>query len=301
MKMKKVFWPIVAVAMIVLSLHLASCDRDVEPEKIPISSVSPAKTAEYSCNPYDFVGLHHNQFLDFLSRVSDVGNLTIQDIFEASRSFSQSVFGVQDTLTLEETEEYLINNEVLVDNLIHRNEDYSVLLSEPFLISIMDEFTEEMNHILQTSFLMPPQEFWGIINSLEDQVLAEGQYSDPEEESINEHAQVLAALAIARYSYDYWYNVVTNPDSPWHYYANKGAKEANCRIWRLICDVVHTVKADVVGFFGDTNTPVDPQKPEEGGVSTGVSCSRAGKASAHEWEQCKNVEYDENGNRYYRS
>ncbi len=299
--MQKILWPVVAVAMIVMSTYFVSCNRESETERSAVSSISHSKAAEYPANPYDFVGQRHNQFLNYLAATTNVGKLTTLDIFMASNEFSQTFLGQQDTLDLNETIVHLEGTENYVNNLLHKNGSYGIFLSNPLLISIMDEFTHALRLMMSDSSLMLPDVFFSFINNLENQVLAEGMHTNPKEDIINEHAQVLSALAIARYSYDYWYDVISDSSNPWHYYVNNGTKETNCRIWRFICDVAHTVKADVVGFFGDTTTPADPQEPEKGGTSTSISCSRAGKASAYEWEQCKNVEYDEEGNRYFLS
>ena len=250
-------------------------------------------------NPFDFVGSMHNQILDYVINKTPLDYLNDSIINSLTDSFMDSVYSdYSGQMSNIEYATLIATVDSFVSALTKGTANYSEIISNTYLSSALNTVSYMLIGMINNS-LVTPTYFAQSVASYENQILEQNEYSSPSDPVINEHAQTLAALAIARYSYCYWYEVVSNPNNPWYFYTSETKECPIPQIARCIRDVAVSAAADVRGFFGKVQAPADPNNPTQGGIRVDVSVSRAGKASSDKWKSQRSIVYDENGNPYY--
>ncbi len=250
-------------------------------------------------NPFDFVGSMHNQILDYVIGKTSLEYMNDSIINYLTDMFMDSVYNdYSGQMTQADFATFIASVDTFVSALTKGTADYCTVISDSYLCTALNEVSNMLIGMINTS-LVSPTEFAQYVITYENQILEQNEYSSPDAPTINEQAQALAALSIARYSYCYWYEVVNNSNSPWYYYQNNTKDCPIPEIGRCIRDVAVSAAADVRGFFGKVDTPADPNNPTQGGLRINISLSRAGKASSKKWKSQKGIVYDSNGNPYY--
>ncbi|MCX6258642.1 MAG: hypothetical protein NTW49_12205 [Bacteroidia bacterium] len=211
---------------------------------------SSLKSQSYLINPMDFIGIHHNNALDYIGRIQDLPNMTEEEIIDSLNNFSEYPFSdlnlnYQEYLQSKATVEDLIsspstitsklmNNEIITDTTkLYLDSLISILiislddqLEEPISVSTFNGYIQTYIEYLHSNFIFP-------VGSLSDS---------------SNIAFLLATASIAKYSYQYWYNAYSDKDNPWHFYF-KEEKSTNCN---KLGKLFRKIWADVTGFFNSS-------------------------------------------------
>ncbi|MEI6695178.1 MAG: hypothetical protein WCO13_03830 [Bacteroidota bacterium] len=250
---------------------------------------NPKRSTE---NPFDFVGVEHNQYLDYLSANCNVNAITKIDIYNANKGFFSDY-----SLTYDQFEQQLLKNQDQIlklsngedNNLV--NNDYNDELTKLCLT----QFNDLIGSLVKNDELVSPDFFSLQIEKIEQSVIEQGLYSLPDTDTINNHARVLCFLSIAKHSYNYWYNAYMDNTNPWHnivYSAvNSNSKGIFGALWtgiKAIGKAIVTPFADAYGFLSPSPENVEFSNPMTGqGPTITYSLSTcihsAGQASASVW------------------
>lgn len=254
-------------------------------------------------NPYNYVGEQHNLYLDSIA--ISLGNKSwfeIQDLYDYN--VSKSIID-KSTVTIDEYVDELEKKQSLAYDYLFENsslfDDYGVVVS-----SFMREYKNLMLSILHSDEDVAPSEFSERINVIEKHVL-ESEYIEKKEYETDIKV-VLSSLAVAKYSYAYWYAAYSNEKHPWnkivHYRLDnlyekqkEGVKEKEKKGFlskvvsgvvkgvKCVAAAVATVPVDLVGAASAMKPTVDEQGRVkfEGSISGMVD--KAKDASASVWDR----------------
>ncbi len=172
-------------------------------------------------NPYDFVGKLHNEGLDYI--FSKHGNIDLSDeqIHSSLVDFSNERFVNFEMISPDDFFEEISDNKSLAFKGL--TTDYnSSLFDDELLNSIINEYYQTLRKILNQEEAISPESFSKMIIDLENKILETDKYTipasqeDEDEYETNDYDAVLVSLAIARYSFSYWYEIAFNEDNPFN-------------------------------------------------------------------------------------
>lgn len=270
----------------------SSSNLDYEPSSK--SSIIDYSLINNTNNPYDFVGFEHNAIMDYIAEKCDIDNLSNYAIFEKVEGYVDSVFNTIGGHSFSEIQSIIGIGNAFTLGIQNGDSSYSTILSNATLAYWMDSVNRILLPMIKESQLYTPSVFAEHIISIEGIILSLNGHSSSFD-NMNEYDMVLAALSIARYSYCYWYTVVSDPTHPWYYPIQNNTKEegnGEADPIDFIEDVAVSFWADVRGFFGDVEViPAQETVLPSGGTSTSggiainVSLKDACNASAAKWKE----------------
>ena len=218
----KTFLAIVATVLIAGTALFTSCEKE-EDMKTQIRDVDTQSIKSTMTNPYNFVGELHNEGLNYIVQNCDLMNLTDTAIYGAVNSFMKERFGISSDVKYEDiTEMNLVVPDNVASLLLGEKSAISFIQKEELAI-VMDSVIAILRTMLEENKLMNPNEFSEKIMLLENVVLKmECHNPTPTITSVlNEYDAILSALAIYKYSYSYWYEVVNNENHLWNLFSSK--------------------------------------------------------------------------------
>ena len=243
---------IVVIAIIGIGLFISCKDDNSFSEGKNISSKSNSTNNQ---NPFEIVGITHNEILnDFPNNVS-LDNYTLNDIYSYNlnkgyldNSISSDTFSLQ----ILSISKFMLHYTLSEEDLIYSSTEDQVVSF--YMGRVKEMFVEMINENKE----MTPEEFSERINLIEDELIAldlhdKGDIFDKE---LNKYSMLLSSLSTARHSYSFWYDAYYNKENPWHNLLlsrvnNVGAKGP---FWDFLCDAADALLAvgkavvAVVGF-----------------------------------------------------
>jgi hypothetical protein len=206
---------------LIILVALSSCSKDnIESNPATETTLYNSKT----CNSdYDKYGIRHNQYLNEISDYANLDNLNSFEIFQIS---TEIIYQEEQAPTWNEFSAQLSYLDLLSPNS-SANETVNLLLNDevitedelPFIndLAKLIDITENQEY---TSF-----QFSEKLNVIENKIISHCDIQHcSESERGNYASKLLAAISIARHSYDYWYTAVNDETHPWHNIATNQTK-----------------------------------------------------------------------------
>jgi len=243
---------IVVIAIIGIGLFISCKDDNSFSEGKNISSKSNSINNQ---NPFEIVGITHNEILnDFPNNVS-IDNYTVNDIY----GYNLNKGYINNSISYDTFYSQIINGGQFMLNYILSEEDLMYNLTKDQEVSYyMGKVKAIFVEMINENKEMTPEEFSERINLIEDELIAldlhdKGDIFDKE---LNKYSMLLSSLSTARHSYSFWYDAYYNKENPWHNLLlsrvnNVGAKGP---FWDFLCDAADALLAvgkavvAVVGF-----------------------------------------------------
>lgn len=215
--MKTQLFKLSAVAIVVVALlslgFFISCkdDNSLSGEK----NISSKSNSTNSQNPFEVVGVTHNEILnDFPNNVS-LDNYTLNDIYSynlekghldnsiSSDTFSLQIFSIS---------KFMLHYTLSEEDLIYSSTEDQVV--SYYMGRVKEIFVEMINENKE----MTPKEFSERINIIEDELIALNLHDkdDIYDKELNKYSVLLSSLSVARHSYAFWYDAYHNENNPWH-------------------------------------------------------------------------------------
>ncbi|MBO7542218.1 MAG: hypothetical protein J6T33_11235 [Bacteroidales bacterium] len=270
---KRIILATIAVAIIAGVSIFAACTKEENKRNVVHSN---SKSADATDNPYDFMGQWHNEALTGLYNQYNTLFVSDENAYAYLKQFIKTKLSCFDTSTMQTMDELNYTTEARMDltySAITGDISLSDNLGDAVLKYVTDSLTKiYTNMVTVDNCLLDPDGFSSKIYHLEDTILSLNQHSTPtvadgNDMILNKYDMVLSCLAIARYSYSFWYNVATDEDNFLHDDFVNGydwnAKEVGPgslrgrirdffrRVGEVIVDIVETVVDVVVVSFSD--------------------------------------------------
>lgn len=286
---------IVVIAIIGIGLFISCKDDNSFSEG---KNISPKSNSINNQNPFEIVGITHNEILsDFPNNVS-IENYTVNDIYE----YNLNKDYINSSISYATFYSQIINGGQFMLSYILSEEDLMYDLTKDKEVSYyMDKVKAIFVEMINENKEMTPEEFSERINLIENELIVLNPYDkgDIFEKELNKYSMLLSSLSTARHSYSFWYDAYYNKENPWHNLLlsrvnNVGAKGP---FWDFLCDaadvllsvgkavvaVVGFVPADIGGAFyygySDSNNGTNSfilAKMCSGGANTSMSVARWG-------------------------
>ena len=179
------------------------------------------KSADASDNPYDFMGQWHNEALTGLYNQYNTLFVSDSAAYAYLNQFIMSKFSnitLSDLPTFDESQS---GTAILMDETYYMligEQPMSQYLSDPVLKYATDSLTHILTYMaIRDNYLLTPDDFSSKIFKLEDTILSLNMHSTPtvadgNDMILNDYDRILSCLAVARYSYSFWYNIATNEE-----------------------------------------------------------------------------------------
>ena len=292
------------IIIAIAAMAIAECCIFAGCTKEPAIGNEPSKGAfaiSNSSNPYDYCGQIHNEILDYI--IEETTNPSCNDIFTLTKEYLLNNYNMNSTVSLSEVGNgFDIITEIVTYSLLEKA-SFSQMFSSEVVSNTFDSIASYAYTMISTNKLFSPVEYAGQLVVIENRIYEDRLNSGISADSVTDYDIALAALAIARYSYSYWYEVAADPDNPWNN-ASDNLKSHNedgdnprgfwGKLWDGLCDVVTGVTqivvqvavtpiVDAAGFVYGGATP---HGPENFGLTLtiGDGIERAGNWSGNVWK-----------------
>jgi hypothetical protein len=277
---------ILAVTMMVGGIIFYACQKENNVLNSDKTELIKQTKVEANINPFDYVGVWHNQYLDYMQTYPEFDNLTNkEDFFNYGTTFFSTIssemsadyFSYSQYLAIEEGIDSLMmyENGTDVANAICTKLSECPAIHSYIHILYEDILYSESVFNTVTSDCCSPDVFHAKIDNLVQIILNENS-----DISVNSPAgYMLAACAIADHSYDYWYNYFIIDNKIYPPLVNCIDPGKHPRLARFIESArafVHKMAVDVGGFFGGYT-----YNDTEGHVVTLRSIPAAAESSAN--------------------
>jgi len=274
---------ILASLLILGAIFFYSCKKDESISNKTNNTSKPIRLKSDSKNPFDFVGINHNAYLDYFAEHYDVNKITDANIYDANVHFLTKY-----SLSFDEFQKQLLSNQSISINL--SKGDYSYIDNNKNIDNSSKSYLKQFYSLIDSlskncTELVTSDQFNSLISAIEQNVIAEGLYSSPDNtDSLNCPATVLCVLSIAKYSYSYWYNAYIDKNNPWHniVYSTVNTKNRSFfgALWHGIVTAVKVIVTPVADVVGFVTTP-----PGLNGTwNLGDCFQHAGETSLSLWE-----------------
>ncbi len=203
-------------------------------------------------NPYDYCGRIHNEILDYI--ISNNPHPTNLDIFNLSKEYLQKHYDYSCNITFETVNnDYNATTDFIINAFLD-NTSFDSIFNSKIVAEALDTLVAYSNSIIESNTLPSPVNYADYLIEQEKQILKKRQEAGVSSNEVSEYDIALGTLAIARYSYSYWYNVANNPNHLWNHAKTKTKKQDGDdpkpgfwkRLWDGFCDVVIDVAEVVV-------------------------------------------------------
>jgi hypothetical protein len=241
-------------AFLTAGVCLIACRKEKLPQNVPaeISSINskPADNVRIGkyVNPFENLGIQHNQALEYVTHAPGFPDLTNQQLYDAVYPFTSAYYH-HPKMSHSEYQDFRARIDQMVGAV---NSPSSLLLKAGKislgLKSLMDEFYQVLAPFGNSTVPMSSDNLNAKVLSFEQSVVARFGMPSANLNNNTDIAAILANAAVARHSYSYWYDAYMNSSNPWYPLVNLA--DINQRPnWRRAWNIV---KADVVGFFNST-------------------------------------------------
>lgn len=251
--MKKIFLSLMAMMLIVCTAVIVSCSK----EQLADYTAHTKDSLKYNdivankSNPFDFCGRVHNEILDFI--IQNNSHPSNEDIVYLTRQYLLEHYNMSSDLTFGSySNGYNATVEFVLDAFL-RNRSFHEIGFGNIVARTLDMLVGYSNAILATNILPTPQEYADYLIAKEKEIAKDREETVDSNDDVTEYDVSLGTLAIARYSYAYWYEVAHNPQNDWNYIKINSKKQDDDskpgfwkRLWNGICDVAETVAKVVV-------------------------------------------------------
>lgn len=269
---KRIILATLAVALIAGVSIFAACTKEENKNNEYHRHFNGTKAATYTENPYDFMGQWHNEALTGL--YNQYNTLFVPDsiIYNYVTQFVMSKISDMSTTDLPTQDDWSICSFYLLDDTyktISGESPMSQYLTDPVLDYVTDSLVKILTlMVTRDNYLLTPDDFDLKIFKLEDTILSLELHNTPTMTNLNtlilnDYDMVLTCLAVARYSYSFWYNVATDENNFLHddflsdIVSDPDAKEAGpCPLIQKVRNFFHTVATAVTDFISDVATVV---------------------------------------------
>lgn len=164
-------------------------------------------------NPYDYCGQLHNEILDYV--IENNPNPSDIDIYNLSKEFMQQK-NIFTNLDYEDIGNgYGCITNIIIDAFLNST-SFNEVYNNGIISEVFDSLVGYARSMINTNILSTPSEYASRLTILEGKVINKRTMENIPQDSISEYDVALGALAIARYSYYYWFKVANDPDSPWN-------------------------------------------------------------------------------------
>lgn len=235
--MKKTMIALVATIMAGACVFLA-CSK--EEENTAKNGTKEKCMMQNEANPYDFMGKLHNEGLEYGFSKLGYGDISEEDIYNSTIEFVEQNFpenSINVHASFDETQTIILNTEETVAALLLGECTTKEFFRDEFLAEMMNRLNELFVNMLETNELTSPEQFAEQTTDLENHIVCLNRHNKPSAYGeLNEYDIALISLAIARYSYSYWYSVATDGSHPFHEYflSGLGNGEKRCPLFKKI-------------------------------------------------------------------
>ncbi len=240
---------LLSLLMIVgISMYFVSCSKTAEFEGV---KTDEAEQKEY----FKTVGDLHNKGLDYIAENCEISKTSGKECFIIADGFMNYDKSLnKSSMTWKEANDFA----VLIKNVFENPENaLSVFFPEKdgedldpafdYLNDIASAFEKIEKDFDKDSIVISTDEFNKVFESIENDIYKNHEVIvDTETGEANVAAGMLATCAIAKNSYSYWSEAVSNPDNEWHNEFVSVEKFSIGSFFRIILGVV---KQDAVGIL----------------------------------------------------
>ncbi|MGP1515511.1 MAG: hypothetical protein ACTTJH_06070 [Bacteroidales bacterium] len=229
-------------------------------------------------NPFEYVGVEHNNLLDvFANQLRDSIHFSDWDIYRfdvANDDLNSSEYTFANFSADMSTIDAVVPDFLYSDPVVYRRFSNSEIV-----YSYMLRLREILIGAINSEYPLTPNEFTQSVCGIEDEVI--GLYSNTTDVNVvRDYACVLGALAIAKYSYLYWYSATFDKNHLWYKIVNNRINTKSVKgLCRWLRAVVEAAITDVSGFVQEaveSATPTTIIGPD--GVAVPAITIDAGKA-----------------------
>ena len=201
--MKRLFLAVIATGLI----FATSCKKN--DDKINSPEISKQQVF------FNKYGIQHNKVLTLVGEKTDFSKMKAEDRFNlASKLLNSYEFTWEDAQETFNATKQIFATPEKASKIIKRRESSD-------LDAYYDSLALIMNYCISDSNLVTPEQYNQMIAHLEYQIYNNFDVViDTVTETGNEPALLLEALAISRYSYQFWYEAATDENNPWYDYIN---------------------------------------------------------------------------------
>ena len=206
-------------------------------------------------NPFNYVGEIHNQKLDSIALfLGDNVNFGIGDIYDYN--VYKGIIDINEVKVSDYTNN-IRDIQSLSYNFIY-NDENALNIYGTIVSNSMKEFRSFLLQAITSSTPVTPSDFNYYIHKIESDIMNSDYFQDSLYS--NDITVALSGLAIAKYSYEYWYNAYMNTQHPWHNIIHNRLNslmtkaDEPCGFWnklanglKYVAAVVVTAVADVAG------------------------------------------------------
>lgn len=203
---------IAAVLLAVLAFASCKSDNDIlEDNKIN----SKNNMSSNQSNPFEIVGVTHNEILNDFPDYVSIDNYTLNDIYSYNlkkgyldNSISSDTFSLQ----ILSISKFMLHYTLSEEDLIYSSTEDQVVSF--YMGRVKEMFVEMINENKE----MTPEEFSERINIIEDELIKLNLHDkdDIYDKELNKYSVLLSSLSVARHSYAFWYDAYHNENNPWH-------------------------------------------------------------------------------------
>lgn|GEM_PF-1563249 len=228
------------MVIIGLIFSIISCNKDIQKETVKSQqSVNHLKFG-YS-NPLEFMGISHNNALDYIANAPGFPNLTTWQLYCLSCNYQDEYFDATNT----SENEYDMLQSVIPD-LVDAGKDAPYICYQAGLIGWQTKLRlDTLCNIIYQGYdnheLITPDDMDDLILEYEVSFIDENKTAEDYLDEHNFDGIILGACVISRYSYRYWYNAVHEQTSWTSYLEENGGLNYEC-FWKKAW-------ADIMGFF----------------------------------------------------
>lgn len=273
--MKKLTYGVFSLLMIAF---ISCAKEDTEPVVSASNGNSTNNSkisARLSDNPYEKYGIRHNQFLDAFAVQGNLAILTRKQRYDLAAQI------LQDRNPNHVTSWQKLNQQIGYGNSLNPNNGANKLINDGLITENTRTSVTKLLELIERvdkqnkKKLVTPSEFSLLVEEVENFIYANSEvlYNEKTEQG-NDAASLLGACSVARYSYQYWYDVSFDVNHNWYsvFINNNGngnGNNANARRPGWLKRTWNDIKA-FVSDLGCGNVDLNCQWENASEVSAGV-------------------------------
>ncbi|HRO43073.1 MAG TPA: hypothetical protein PL009_09580 [Flavipsychrobacter sp.] len=181
---------------------------------------------------FDELGEVHNDALVYVGNHTDLLELTAQERFEYSNTYTDD-YSSNNLSWAALYDELSISKEAADASLTSDTDPFEILNNEDLLQTNMEDFTDRLSGIFNDAYnesngtIISSSAFTSLIEDLEDYVVNNYTVSyNSTTQRGNAAACMLATCAVAKYSYNFWYAALNDQYNNWYPILQEGSNPA---------------------------------------------------------------------------
>ena len=195
-------------------------------------------------NPYDYCGIIHNEILDYI--IEKNPHPSQEEIFNLSKEYMQLYYDYSGEIPFEEDYHNFNSTTNFIVDAFLNHRSFKDLIESESIYRTFDMLVEYTHSIVESNHLPAPEEYASFLIEQENKLVNDRETAGISPNEISEYDVALGSLAIARYSYYYWYNVANDPKNAWNHIKIKTKKQDGDdpergfwgKLWDGVCDFV---------------------------------------------------------------